>query len=70
MLSTPTQLRGWLHRLSQMIAVSTPLSHLATTRAHCPHCERDTPWAVHAMSGFYRCRRCGHDPLTASSQAE
>lgn len=68
MLSLPTPLHSWLQRLSQMIAVSTPLSHLAMTRAHCPHCERETPWAAHAMSAFYRCRRCGHNPLTDSFQ--
>lgn len=67
MLNDTTQITGWLHRLALKMATSVPLSHLATGRGHCPHCEQETPWAVHAMSGFYRCRRCGHDPLDESS---
>jgi len=70
MLGSLSRIPGWLHRLSRTIATTTPLSHLATTRAHCAHCERETPWAVHAMSGFYRCRRCGRDPLADPSRAE
>ena len=69
MLSRPTALTGWLQRLAQTLATATPRSPLATTRAHCPYCEHETSWAVHAASGFYRCRRCGKNPLDGPRSA-
>jgi transposase-like protein len=69
MLLLTTRVPGWLHRLSTKVATSVPLSPLATTRAHCPHCERDTAWAVHAMRGYYRCRQCGNNPLDEGAGA-
>jgi len=54
------------------MATTTPQPSFAITQDHCPHCEQETLWAVHAVSGFYRCRQCNNNPLDgtdASSEA-
>lgn len=38
--------------------------HITVWR-ECPHCKARTPWAVRAVSGYYRCLRCGNNPLGA-----
>ena len=63
MLHNTTQLTGWIQQLAQAMATTTPQPSFAITRDHCPHCGQDTLWAVHAVSGFYRCRQCNNNPL-------
>ena len=53
------------------MTIATPNPPLATTQGHCPHCEQNTLWAAHAVSGFYRCRQCNNNPLDgAAASAE
>ena len=66
MTGNATRLPDWFRRLATTIATSVPTTHFATIRDHCAHCDTETPWAVHLMSGLYRCRRCGHSPFDES----
>ena len=49
------------HRLAGLFqAVSI---NVRTHWHHCPRCDENTPWIVHAWQGYYRCLRCGTNPV-------
>ncbi len=53
--------KKWLNRLgrfSQTINGGGYVIH-----RECPHCRQHTPWITRALRGFYRCTRCGQNPL-------
>jgi len=65
---TVTRVTGWLQQLATTMAGSTPRSHFATIRGKCVRCGEETRWAVHMMSGFYRCHQCGQNPLVSPAE--
>lgn len=56
-------------RIGLDMASAMAHSHHTRIDGECPHCETRTVWAARALSGFYRCMRCGGNPLDASPRA-
>jgi len=57
-------------RLGQDLASAMAQSHHTRAQGECPHCKTNTVWAVRALNGFFRCMRCGKNPLDASRSAD
>jgi ribosomal protein L37AE/L43A len=62
-MTTRTRIEQNIRALTQNLSDAVGRDHYATTRDTCPHCETDTLWVARPLNGFYRCQRCGNDPL-------
>lgn len=58
MVRTAKKLMHRLGRATQAVSANTHTSY-----HECPHCSQTTPWVVQALRGYYRCTRCGRNPL-------
>jgi hypothetical protein len=69
-MTTRMRIKGALDSLSQSLRSAMAHSHYSRTRGTCPHCTRDTTWAVRPLSGYHRCLECGNDPLDGPRAAQ
>ena len=55
-------------RLGQELVSSMANTHHMRVEGQCPRCETNTLWTVRPLSGYYRCLRCGRNPMEEGPQ--
>lgn len=69
-MTVPQRLITRYKRIGQDLASAMAQSHHTRAEGMCPHCETKTVWAVRALNGFFRCMRCGKNPLGTSRSTD
>jgi predicted RNA-binding Zn-ribbon protein involved in translation (DUF1610 family) len=64
-----TLLRTTQTFLRSSIGAAHPMTGVSIVHDHCPHCAERTAWRASVLRGYYRCQRCGRDPMAAQDDA-